>query len=194
MGATNSARRLSKPVTAKNKNKTGAAGDKGYRKYLWTLFLYWIPSDLLSTTYCDFPHIHYSEEVTWLWRWRMTRSSWPMLTSPSWIFWRGSSRDMCRCPERAGCGRWVSSLQSWSCLWVKNAFKMTYYYKMNEAGRHTMIQVSEYWMDGQWFNFSPHLAYCICSSFHNSFCTFSSQLISLLIQALWNEVDIFRDR
>ena len=109
MGATNSARRLSKPVTAKNKNKTGAAGDKGYRKYLWTLIFSWIPSDLLSTTYCDFPYIHYSEEVTWLWRWRMTRSSWPMLTSPSWIFWRGSSRDMCRCPERAGCGRWVFS-------------------------------------------------------------------------------------
>ena len=47
MGATNSARRLSKPVTAKNKNKTGAAGDKGellifmgifYVKYL--LFIY----------------------------------------------------------------------------------------------------------------------------------------------------------
>ena len=51
--------------------------------------------------------INYCEKVTWLWRWRMTRSSWPMLTSPSWIFWRGSSRDMCRCPERAGCGRWV---------------------------------------------------------------------------------------
>ena len=151
MGATNSARRLSKPVTAKNKTKNGAAGDKG--ELLIFMGIFYVK--YLLFIYCLLIFSSYPYPLFWGGYLIVTLKDDKIIVANADISILNLLTGIIKRHVQVSREGWLRevSLQSWSCLWVKNAFKMTYYYKMNEAGRHTMIQVR------CWFNFSLYLSF-----------------------------------